>query len=830
MTAGSYSLFTYNGGAPNTVDLAMGGVYGSNPREHFRFAASGGVVTLSVSGGPGSLRWFGGNNSTWDTGTSKNWYNLSTSAADYCYAGDNVTFNDTPGTATAVNISALVEPGSVTVSNTNANYTFDGTGSIGGITSLVKNGPGSLMISTSNTYSGGTILNGGVLNDGAADSLGGGSLGVYGGTANLNNSQSIASAAVGGGLLNVANPAALGSGPLTLSGGSLDNTSGLPMTLSASELNLNGGFTFVGSNPLNTGSGAVTLGSNSTVTVSNGTLTVGATISGSGGLTTSGTGMTILAASNSYTGNTSIAEGTLQLGAAGAIPTGAGTGNVLFTAAGSTSVLDLNGSNTTINGLSQPTVSSTNMVVNNLAGAGLVTLSVGNNDATSMFSGVLADNNNGIGGTLALTKIGTGTLTLGGANTFSGPTTVNGGTLALAAGGSLPSTTTVNFSGNGTLNVGPNNQAIVGLAVADSFTGTVTGLGSLTVNATGSMLIGGAQPNQTETLVMSGLGAFTYNGASYTFDAGSEYTGTASTSNGAGTIWLAASNTITANRFGVASNGSQDLVTTNVSTGLVYLGQVNAINAATIEVADNGNANQRTSVAGTLQFASGSVNPTLTIYGAGGAGNRTEVTVGNTGNSSYSQYATGTIDLVTGVTGNSVLTAYVDQMILGYHGWYNNGHPSSGMLNMGGGTLDANSIILGDFTGGTVGGGNATGTLSLNGGTVLAGQISLGVLAAGTSGTSGGTLNLNSGLVSASAIASGSGSAVFNWSSGTIANYDPIYGLGGDAAESGLTITVPTITLASTGTHTFWIDLCRAARSARTSAAAGPLPAREGAR
>jgi fibronectin-binding autotransporter adhesin len=812
LTAGNYKLFTYSGAAPNTADLAVGGGYGASPRFHFSFAAGGGAVTLSVSGAPANLRWFGGANSSWDTATSKNWYNLATSAADYFYIADNVIFNDTPGTATNVNISGTVQPGNVTVSNTNANYTFTGTGSIGGLTSLVKNGPGSLTIATSNSYTGGTVLNGGVLNDAAANSLGGGSLAISGGTANLNNAQTIASATLGAGLLNLGNQAALGSGPLTLSGGSLDNTSGLPITLSASALNLNGGFTFVGSNPLNTGSGAVTLGGNSTVTVSNGTLTVGATISGSGGLTTTGTGMTILAASNSYTGNTDIAQGTLQLGATGAIPTGAGTGNVVFTAAGASAVLDLNGINTTVNGLSQPTASSTNVVVNNLAGAGLVTLSVGNNNATSTFGGVLADNNNGNGNgdTLALTKIGTGALTLGGANTYSGPTTITGGTLALAAGGSLSGATTVSFSGNGTLSVGPNSQAVVGLAVADSFTGTVTGVGSLTVNATGSMLIGGANPNQTQTLVMSSLGAFSYNGPGYTFNVGGEYTGTTSTSNGAGTVWLAGSNSITANVFGVASNGSEDEVTTNVSTGLVYLGQSNAINSATIEVADNGNTNQRTSTAGTLQFAPGSVNPTLTIYGAGGAGNRTEVTVGNTGNTSYSQYATGTIDLVTGVTGNSVLTAYVDQMILGYHNWYNNGHPASGTFNMGGGTLDANSIIVGDFTGGTVSGGNATGTFSLNGGTVLAGQITLGVVAAGTSGAASGTFNLNSGLLSASTISSGSGSAAFNWSGGTIANYDPIYGLGGDAPESGLTISIPAIALAATGMHTFWIDASQA--------------------
>ena len=54
------------------------------------------------------------------------------------------------------------------------NYTFSGTGSIGGTTSLVKNGPGGLTINTSNTYGGGTFLNGGLVTAGSSGALGAG--------------------------------------------------------------------------------------------------------------------------------------------------------------------------------------------------------------------------------------------------------------------------------------------------------------------------------------------------------------------------------------------------------------------------------------------------------------------------------------------------------------------------------------------------------------------------------------------------------------------------------------------------------------------------------
>ena len=199
-----------------------------------------------------------------------------------------------------------------------------------------SNGPGSLTLNSANSYSGGTVLAGGVLNDGAANSLGSGSLGVAGGTVNLNNQQTISSASVGGGLLNLAGGGAtLGSGLLTLSGGSLDNTSGGPIILfSNNPQNWNGSFAFLGSNPLDLGSGNVALGAAVTLTVggsntfeidgnvsNNGNLLAvsgtgnslfAGVISGSGGLTVSGGSLTLSNSANSYSGPTVVSGGTLN--------------------------------------------------------------------------------------------------------------------------------------------------------------------------------------------------------------------------------------------------------------------------------------------------------------------------------------------------------------------------------------------------------------------------------------------------------------------------------------------------------------------------------------
>ena len=80
--------------------------------------------------------------------------------------------------------------------------------------------------------------------------------------------------------------------------------------------------------------------------------------------------------------------------------------------------LDLNGNSITINGLS-----GSGTVTSGVAGS--VTLTVGANDQTSTFWGVVQNGS----GTVGLTKIGSGTLTLATNQTYSGPTTVEAGTL-----------------------------------------------------------------------------------------------------------------------------------------------------------------------------------------------------------------------------------------------------------------------------------------------------------------------------------------------------------------------------------------------------------------
>ena len=143
---------------------------------------------------------------------------------------------------------------------------------------------------------------------------------------------------------------------------------------------------------------------------------------------------------NDYQGPTSVeANTTLALAAADQVPNGAGKGNV--SVAGS---FNLGGFSETINGL---------------AGSGSVegdsgtpTLTVGDGDASASFSGVLGNTS----GSLSLTKIGSGVQTLGGANTYSGPTSVSAGTLLVdgdqsGATGALTVVSGATLGGSGTL-------------------------------------------------------------------------------------------------------------------------------------------------------------------------------------------------------------------------------------------------------------------------------------------------------------------------------------------------------------------------------------------
>ncbi|MBN8459891.1 MAG: autotransporter-associated beta strand repeat-containing protein [Verrucomicrobia bacterium] len=109
-----------------------------------------------------NLAWTGTASGNWDT-SATNW----TGVSGIYQEGDFCTFDDTATGTTTVDIPADVNPGGLLFNNSALNYTVgsstDPKAGIGGSITLLKQGSGTLTLTSSNFHSGGTILTGGVL-------------------------------------------------------------------------------------------------------------------------------------------------------------------------------------------------------------------------------------------------------------------------------------------------------------------------------------------------------------------------------------------------------------------------------------------------------------------------------------------------------------------------------------------------------------------------------------------------------------------------------------------------------------------------------------------
>ncbi|MBS0659089.1 MAG: autotransporter-associated beta strand repeat-containing protein [Verrucomicrobia bacterium] len=224
-----------------------------------------------------------------------------------------------------------------------------------------------------------------------------------------------------------------------------------------------------------------------------GTITVANALTsstGGGSLSKGGSGLLVLNGAGSYAGGTIVAAGTLRLGVNQALPSTSGS----LALGGAGAVVDLAGRDQTVAGFNDNGGQTSGLLTNSATTPAHFTV---NDTGLDNFAGSIADGP--AGGAVRVTKAGPGVWTLSGANVYTGDTTIQGGTLALGAGGSLGSTaifvqTGATFSPLQGTSAGANGGA-TGARLTVRSGGTV----DLTSGGTGS------------------LGTFTLNGGTSSF-------------------------------------------------------------------------------------------------------------------------------------------------------------------------------------------------------------------------------------------------------------------------------------------------------------------------
>ncbi|EHO5929084.1 autotransporter-associated beta strand repeat-containing protein [Salmonella enterica] len=457
------------------------------------------------------------------------------------------------GTLVASNVEALGS-GDVTDNATlelNTGGTFDNV--ISGSGQVVKSGDETLTLSGSNIYTGGTLISGGTLIATNVDALGTGDV-TDNATLEMNT---------GGDFDNNIG----GTGSVVKSG---DET----LTLSGAN-SYTGGTTISGGTLIATsvdalGSGDVT--DNAVLELNTGG-TFDNVISGSGQVVKSGDEMLTLSGANSYTGGTTISGGTLVATNVEALGSGDVTDNATLemntggdfdnAISGSGQVVKSGDKTLTLSGANSytggTTISSGTLIATNVEALG--TGDVTDNAMLELNTGGDFDNN--IGGTGSVVKSGDETLTLSGANSYTGGTTISGGTLVASnvealGSGDITDNATLELNTGGTF-----DNAISG-------SGQVVKSGDETLTLSGSNTYTGGTTISGGTLIAThvnalGTGAID-NRASLLLDASGQFTVTDLTTESGGNTEIGAGSTLQATTL---TQKSDSTLTINLDSNTV---------------------------------------------------------------------------------------------------------------------------------------------------------------------------------------------------------------------------------------------------------------------
>ncbi|MCR4808312.1 MAG: autotransporter-associated beta strand repeat-containing protein [Prevotella sp.] len=157
---GNYLLGTIETLNGNLDDIRIEGL---GTKMKSKLALEEGKLYLVIEGmrDPSDVFWTGTESNIWNVADTEN-FTSSEGENDIFVSGDNVHFDDTASKFT-VTLNGELEADTVFVSNEAKYYTFSGTGSLVGSTTLVKQGNGLLTIKNDNSYTGGNRLSGGIV-------------------------------------------------------------------------------------------------------------------------------------------------------------------------------------------------------------------------------------------------------------------------------------------------------------------------------------------------------------------------------------------------------------------------------------------------------------------------------------------------------------------------------------------------------------------------------------------------------------------------------------------------------------------------------------------
>lgn len=428
---GSYTIATYSGTLSGSPTFVWSPPPGSTQIATFD-STTPGVIRMNVTRNAALLTWVGNAGATWDT-VAANW--KLNGVSEIFVPPDSALFDDT-AVATAITVPGPLEPGTVTFAGATKNFSLATSGGgLAGAASLLKTGAGTLTLSTANTFTGGTT--------------------VAGGTIALAN--------------DLATSDALGSGTITLSGGTVQM--------------------FDGTSSFNSANWKLHVPAAASGTVrADSRIDLNGTLTGSGILNfyVPWVRTTLLADWSAFTGRINVTTdgdgGDFRVANATGHPTTA----IHLDPRVAAYWYPNSAATVRLGELSGEPLSQLRGVVNNnnTPGAHTLTWEVGGLNTDATFSGNISNGTSP--SRTAIRKVGAGTWTLAGTNSYTGPTTVVAGTLRIT--GALSGTTALTIDPGATVELSAGSLAVAGTITNN---GTVRVIGQSLPTSTGSFINNG---------------------------------------------------------------------------------------------------------------------------------------------------------------------------------------------------------------------------------------------------------------------------------------------------------------------------------------------------